>query len=186
VGPIGERIRDKFAASRKRGMWMGGNVPLGYRVEARKLVVVEDEARLVQRIFERFATLGSALEVARQLNKAGEVTKRRPRNGQLLGGKPWTKGAIYKILATRDHTAGGGEITPAPRTLTAHRLDRAGEKRQTEGRAHGLPDEHLHATLPASSSQPSLYRTDATDSRAAPAVELAVEFPLFIQHSRKH
>ena len=98
---IGERIRDKFAASRKRGIWMGGNVPLGYRVENRKLVVVEDEARLVQRIFERFATLGSALEVARELNRAGEVTKRRPQNGQLRGGKPWTKGAIYKVLANR-------------------------------------------------------------------------------------
>jgi DNA invertase Pin-like site-specific DNA recombinase len=98
---IGERIRDKFAASRKRGIWMGGNVPLGYRVDARKLVVVENEARLVQLIFERFATLGSALEVARELNRAGEVTKRRPQNGQLRGGKPWTKGAVYKVLANR-------------------------------------------------------------------------------------
>jgi site-specific DNA recombinase len=80
---------------------MGGNVPLGYRVENRKLVVVEDEARLVQRIFERFATLGSAFEVAHELNRAGEVTKRRPHNGQLRGGKPWTKGAIYKVLANR-------------------------------------------------------------------------------------
>ena len=79
--PIGERIRDKFAASRKRCIWMGGNVPLGYRVENRKLVVVEDEARLVQRIFDRFATLGSALEVERELNRAGEATKRRPQNG---------------------------------------------------------------------------------------------------------
>jgi site-specific DNA recombinase len=62
---IGERIRDKFAAPRKRGIWMGGNnVPLGYRVENCKLVVIEEEALLVQRIFERFATLGSALELS--------------------------------------------------------------------------------------------------------------------------
>ena len=52
---IGERIRDKFAASRRKGMWMGGMVPLGYRVENRKLVVVENEAELVRRIFTRFA-----------------------------------------------------------------------------------------------------------------------------------
>ena len=60
---------------------MGGNVPLGYRVEARKLVVVETEAELVRRIFTRFAALGSALKVARELNAAGEVTKRWKANG---------------------------------------------------------------------------------------------------------
>jgi site-specific DNA recombinase len=84
---IGERIRDKFAASRCKGMWMGGNVPLGYRVEARKLEVVESEAELVRRIFARFAALGSALKMARELNAAGEVTKSRPMNGVLRGGR---------------------------------------------------------------------------------------------------
>ena len=57
---IGERIRDKFAASRKKGMWMGGYVPLGYRVLDRKLVIDETEAALVRSIFERFLTGGSA------------------------------------------------------------------------------------------------------------------------------
>ena len=52
---IGERIRDKFAASRCKGLWMGGNVPLGYRVEARKLVMVETEAELARKMFARFA-----------------------------------------------------------------------------------------------------------------------------------
>jgi DNA invertase Pin-like site-specific DNA recombinase len=75
---IGERIRDKVAASRRKGLWMGGMVPLGYRVETRKLVVVDKEAELVRRIFSRFAALGSALKVARELNVAGETTKRRP------------------------------------------------------------------------------------------------------------
>jgi DNA invertase Pin-like site-specific DNA recombinase len=74
---IGERIRDKFAASRKKGMWMGGWPPLGYEVQDRRLVVVEREAALVQRIFDRFAKTGSAPTVARELNAAGEVTKRR-------------------------------------------------------------------------------------------------------------
>ena len=98
---IGERIRDKVAASRRKGMWMGGMVALGYRVEARKLVVVDQEAELVRRIFARFAALGSALKVARELNAAGETTKRRPGNGVLLGGLAWSKGAIYKILGNR-------------------------------------------------------------------------------------
>src|SRR5256885_3617713 len=60
---IGERIRDKFAASRKKGMWMGGFVPLGYDVKDRKLVVNEAEAATVQRIFEQFTKIGSVTEM---------------------------------------------------------------------------------------------------------------------------
>ena len=59
---IGERIRDKFAASRKKGMWMGGFVPLGYDVKDRKLVVNEAEAATVRMIFERFVKIGSATD----------------------------------------------------------------------------------------------------------------------------
>jgi site-specific DNA recombinase len=98
---IGERIRDKFAASRKKGMWMGGWPPLGYEVEDRRLMVVEREAALVRRIFDRFAKYGSALTVARELNAAGEVTKRRQCASGPRGGKPWTKGTVYKVLANR-------------------------------------------------------------------------------------
>jgi site-specific DNA recombinase len=70
---IGERIRDKFAASRKKGMWMGGWPPLGYDVKDRRLVVVEREAAVVRRIFDRFAKTGSAFTVARELNAAGAL-----------------------------------------------------------------------------------------------------------------
>jgi DNA invertase Pin-like site-specific DNA recombinase len=98
---IGERIRDKFAASRKKGMWMGGWPPLGYEVENRRLVVVEREAAIVRLIFDRFAKTGSALAAARELNAAGEVTKRRQCANGLRGAKPWTKGAVYKVLANR-------------------------------------------------------------------------------------
>src|SRR5919106_2264731 len=97
----GERIRDKFLQSRKRGLWMGGWPPLGYKVEDRRLVVVEREAALVRRIFDRFAKTGSALAVARELNTAGEVTKQRPSANGARGGKSWTKGAVYKVLANR-------------------------------------------------------------------------------------
>jgi DNA invertase Pin-like site-specific DNA recombinase len=89
---IGERIRDKFLASRKKGMWMGGTVPFGYRVENRKLVVEENEAVTVCMIFERFLTVGSATMLARQLNAEG-VTSR--------SGKPIDKGVLYKLLNNR-------------------------------------------------------------------------------------
>ena len=98
---IGERIRDKFAASRKKGMWMGGWPPLGYEVGDRRLVVIEREVALVRRIFDRFAKTGSALAVARELNAAGEVTKRRQCASGVRGSRPWTKGAVYKVLANR-------------------------------------------------------------------------------------
>ncbi len=99
---IGERIRDKFAASRARGMWMGGIPPLGYDIRDRKLVVNEDEAALVRLIFSRFLQLGSATELARELRQAGHTTKSwTTQDGKHHPGKPIDKGSIYKILANR-------------------------------------------------------------------------------------
>jgi DNA invertase Pin-like site-specific DNA recombinase len=89
---IGERIRDKFAASRRKGMWMGGNVPLGYRVENRKLVLDEDAANTVRMIFERFLTIGSATILARTLQAEGIRSR---------SGKPIDKGYLYKLLSNR-------------------------------------------------------------------------------------
>jgi len=89
---IGERIRDKVAASRRRGMWMGGFVPMGYRVENRKLVVHEPEAAVIRRIFERFLKVGSATLLARQL-RAEDVRSHR--------GRVVDKGALYRILRNR-------------------------------------------------------------------------------------
>ena len=86
---IGERIRDKFAASRKKGMWMGGSPPLGYEVKDRKLVVKVDEAATVRMMFERYLTVGSATVLARALTAEGVTTKR---------GKLINKGYLYKLL----------------------------------------------------------------------------------------
>jgi site-specific DNA recombinase len=86
---IGERIRDKFAASRKRGMWMGGWAPLGYEVRDRKLVVNESDAKLVRSIFQRFLRLGSATTLAQQLI-AENV---RNKYSKLID-----KGILYKML----------------------------------------------------------------------------------------
>jgi DNA invertase Pin-like site-specific DNA recombinase len=89
---IGERIRDKFAASRKKGMWMGGFVPLGYDVKDRKLVVNEPEAKKVRMIFERFVKLGSATVLVRALRAEGITGKQ---------GKLVDKGYVYKLLNNR-------------------------------------------------------------------------------------
>jgi hypothetical protein len=89
---IGERIRDKFAASRKKGMWMGGFVPLGYDVKDRKLVVNEAEAKKVRMIFERFVKLGSATALVLALRAEGVTGKQ---------GKLVDKGYVYKLLNNR-------------------------------------------------------------------------------------
>ena len=85
----GERIRDKIAASRKKGMWMGGNPPLGYDVQERKLVVNADEANTVRMIFKRFLTVGSATLLAKELAVEGTCSKK---------GKSINKGYLYKLL----------------------------------------------------------------------------------------
>jgi len=89
---IGERIRDKVAASRKRGIFMGGVCPLGYGVRDRKLFINEREAATVRLIFERFVELGSATALARSLAVDGV----RSRRGKLID-----KGFIYKMLTNR-------------------------------------------------------------------------------------
>src|SRR5690606_29089315 len=76
----GERIRDKIAASKRKGMWMGGFVPLGYECRDRKLVVNEAEAETVRHIFTRFVVLGSATKLVAELNLAGYRNK--PRHGR--------------------------------------------------------------------------------------------------------
>jgi site-specific DNA recombinase len=99
---IGERIRDKFAASRKKGMWMGGVPPLGYAVVERKLVVNEAEAELVRLIFERFLRVGSATKLTQELRRAGHTTKSwTTQDGKHQPGKPIDKGALYKIVNNR-------------------------------------------------------------------------------------
>ena len=89
---IGERIRDKVAASRKRGIWMGGFVPLGYDVRDRKLVINPAEADLVRSVFTGFVETRSGTVLLRRLREAGATTKR---------GKPFTKTDIYRVLNNR-------------------------------------------------------------------------------------
>jgi site-specific DNA recombinase len=98
----GERIRDKIAASKKKGIWVGGVVPLGYRVEHRKLVVDEDEAGTVRLIFDRYLSAGSMLALMRELNERGILTrKRRLSSGKIIGGIPFTKGPLAYLLKNR-------------------------------------------------------------------------------------
>ena len=89
---IGERTRDKIAASRRKGMWMGGNVPLGYDAKDRKLVINKAEAAWVKTVFERFVQTGSVTKMLPALHAEGLRTKT---------GKPADKSYLYKLLNNR-------------------------------------------------------------------------------------
>jgi DNA invertase Pin-like site-specific DNA recombinase len=98
----GERIRDKVAASKKKGIWMGGSVPLGYRVRDRKLLAVPEEAAAVKIIFERYLALGSMLKLLEELRSKGITTKLRTlTTGRTIGGIPFTQGPMGYLLGNR-------------------------------------------------------------------------------------
>jgi site-specific DNA recombinase len=98
----GERIRDKIAASRARGLWMGGHVPLGYDLQARCLVANPDEAAIVRLIFARYVELGSVASLKAELDARGIVSKARiSATGKSFGGKSFSRGALYRLLANR-------------------------------------------------------------------------------------
>ncbi len=95
----GERIRDKIAASKRKGLWMGGHVPFGYRVENRKLVIEPDEAATVRLIFERYLALGSLPALQRELREQGVLTRpRRLRSGEVVGGIAFTNRPLAHLL----------------------------------------------------------------------------------------
>ena len=98
----GERIRDKIAASKKKGLWMGGVVPLGYRVDARKLLVDEAEAATVRLIFQRYLDLGSLPALQRDLRERGLLTRSRLLAlGRIIGGVPLSNGPLSHMLKNR-------------------------------------------------------------------------------------
>ena len=95
----GERIRDKIAASKRKGMWMGGVPPLGYDVRERRLVVNPAEAETVRGIFRRYLELGCVRLLKNDLDRGGIVSKVRiAKSGTRSGGKPFSRGALYALL----------------------------------------------------------------------------------------
>jgi DNA invertase Pin-like site-specific DNA recombinase len=97
----GERIRDKFAASKQKGLWMGGYVPLGYRANGRTLAIHDAEAAIVRTIFDLYRSSGSVAAVEAELQRCKLL---RPPSatmgsGRVYGSRPFSRGEIYKLLA---------------------------------------------------------------------------------------
>ena len=96
----GERIRDKLAASKRKGLWMGGPVPLGYEPNGRTLAIVEAEAETVRTLFRLYLKLRTVQRVKKEADKLGLTTKaRRGADGRMRGGQPLSRGHIYKLLS---------------------------------------------------------------------------------------
>src|SRR5712675_750215 len=111
-----ERIRDKIAASKRKGLWVGGIAPLGYETKDRKIVVVEEEAERVRTIFRRYLELGSLNLLMADLRERGIVTKVRSlKTGRTVGGIPFTRGPLAHFLRNRFYigeVAFKGEVLP--------------------------------------------------------------------------
>jgi site-specific DNA recombinase len=151
----GERIRDKVATSKRKGMWMGGTVPMGYDLRERKLLVNHEEARVVKQIFERYLELGSVRELKNDLEARGIVSGIKvSKTGNSRGGKPFSRGALYHLLSNpiylgeirhrRDRHPGqhqaliSRELWERVQERLQNRAARSGEGRKTEAQQSSL------------------------------------------------
>jgi DNA invertase Pin-like site-specific DNA recombinase len=120
-----ERIRDKIGASKRKGLWVGGVVPLGYHAKDRKITVVEPEAKVVRHIFRRYLELGSLNPLLADLRKDGITTKVRPLStGRTIGGIPFTRGPLGYLLRNRFYigeVAFKGEVFPGEQSAILER-----------------------------------------------------------------
>jgi site-specific DNA recombinase len=104
----GERIRDKIAASKKKGMWMGGLVPLGYDAKDRSLAINPAEAETVRTLFRLYLELRTVRRLKEAADRLGLVAKqRRPSSGRVSGGRAFTRGHLYQLLSNRTYV---GEV----------------------------------------------------------------------------
>jgi len=136
-----ERIRDKVAASKRKGLWVGGMVPLGYVLKDGKLSIVEEEAERVRLIFKRYLALSSVNRLVLDLREHDIRSKiRRLSNGNTRGGVPFTQGPLFYILRNRFYIGEvlyKGEVCPGPQPpLIDRALFDAVQRRLTEQRSH--------------------------------------------------
>src|SRR5256714_4549476 len=95
-----ERIRDKIAASKRKGLWVGGNLPCGYEMKDGKIAIVEEEAKFVRSIYRRYLELGGVNELVRDLRERNIRTRTKLLStGATRGGIPFGRGALYYVLS---------------------------------------------------------------------------------------
>jgi DNA invertase Pin-like site-specific DNA recombinase len=161
-----ERIRDKLAASKAKGMWMGGVPPLGYRPNGRTLAVVEEHAAVVRHIYARYLALGTVQLLASDLVADGiAVPLRVTATGRSFGGAPFNPSQLYRILRSPIYV---GEI--AHRDQTYPGQHRALIERTQWDAVQALLDGHVKGTRRERTSQPALLVRRLFDSAGEPLV----------------
>ncbi len=168
---IGERIRDKVAAAKRKGKFTGGTPPLGYDVhpEETRLIVNPEEAKTVRHIFRRFTETGSPLTIAAELNKKGITTKAwKTKNGVFREGKSWNKAHIYRVLYNRTYI---GEVIHKDQTYPGEHEAIVNERLWRK--AHDVIGENARTRVQhARAKEPSLLRgiirCGACDSAMSP------------------
>jgi len=147
-----ERIRDKIAASKRKGLWVGGTVPLGYELKDGKLLIVETEAQQVRTIFRQYLELGSVNRLVADLRARNFRTKvRKLSTGGVKGGIPFTQGPLFYLLRNRFYIGEvryRNEICPGPQPpLMDRQLFDAVQKRLTEQWSHRTVERTRSASL---------------------------------------
>lgn len=139
---ISERTKDKMAAARKKGRWVGGNAPLGYDVdrEAKALVVNKAEAKLVREVFDLYLKKRVLLDVAKTLNDRGLLTKRHKWKGGICGGKPFDKNSVAYIIKSRVYVGqvayAGGIYAGCQEAIVPLEIFEEAQKSLAESRVH--------------------------------------------------
>jgi site-specific DNA recombinase len=178
----GERIRDKIAASKKKGMWMGGQPSLGYNVKERKLVVNEAEAATVRHIFRRYLELGSVRALRDDLAARGVVSKhRKAADGSPYGGQRFSRGALYLMLQNRIYR---GEIVHKGKAFPGEHAAIVGEELWLQVQSH-LEENRLDRREGANASEPSLLTGILSDAQGEPmtpthAVKKGVRYRYYV------
>jgi site-specific DNA recombinase len=147
-----ERIRDKIAASKRKGLWVGGMVPLGYQLKEGKLLIVEDEAEQVRTIFKRYLELGSVNRLVIELRQRNFRSKVRKRSmGGTRGGVAFTQGPLFYMLRNRFYIGEvryKNEICPGPQPpLIERELFESVQAKLTEQRSHRVTRRTKSAAL---------------------------------------
>jgi site-specific DNA recombinase len=182
---IGERVRDKIAASKKKGMWMGGMPPLGYDVKDRKLVINRNEARTVVDLYRRYLALKSVRALSDELAAGGIRSKRRVRSdGTRYGCQKIARGALYLMLQNRIYR---GEITHKGQSYPGEHPAIIDQPLWDEVQAV-LAQNRVERAIGARAKQPSLLGGlvfDATGERLTPtyAVKKGTRYRYYVSSS---
>lgn len=163
-----ERIRDKIAASKAKGMWMGGTVPLGYKADGRSLAIVEDHAALIRHIYTRYLKLGAVRLLADELANQGITTPIRERvNGGQLGGRLLSRGNLYSILKNPVYA---GQVTHGKKTYPG--LHEAIIDRETWDRVQAMLADNRQGSRDAPRAHRALLAGLVTDRAGEPMLSV--------------